>query len=246
MHIQTVLEQLGYPGNQVKVYLAALRIGETSAAEIAQHIGLPRTTVTELINEMHKHGLMNYYVRRGRKIWTAENPDKLYISLKEREAALETILPQLHAMRPGKTPQKPAVKYFSGTEEVKNIFNDIIATRQHMQALVSWDDIKEFFGPSFMDDFVERRYKHFLRIRLITPKTELSQRLHRRDAEELRQTRFLPPSIALRRISNFIYGEKVAMLSLNRKEPMGIVIEDPDIARAMGIYFESLWQHSSE
>lgn len=246
MHIQTVLQQLGYPAGQVKIYLASLKVGESTIADLAEQVGMPRTTVTELLADLHKHGLMNYYIKRSRKVWVAENPDKLLITLKEREAALQTILPVLHGMRRESGSSKPNIRYYAGIEEVKNIFDDIIETKHHMLALVSWDDFKAFFGDEFVSDFIERRHAHFLKIRLITPKTDLAVLLKQQDGAEMRQTRFLPEHIALRRVSNFIYNGKVATISLNRKEPMGIIIEDPDVVHAQTIYFESLWHHSTE
>lgn len=246
MNIQTVLQQLGYPLNQVKIYLAALKMGETTIADIAEQVEMPRTTVTELITEMHKHGLMNYYVKRTRKIWVAENPDKLMTIIKERETALSAILPQLHALKFDGGAGKPSIRCYVGLEEVKTMLDDMIETKHHIMSVLSWDDFKEFLGDEFIENLIERRFKHFLRIRLITPKTESAQKLKQRDNKELRQTRFLPESIELRRTSTFIYADKVTLISLNRKQPTGILIQDPDVVHGQTIFFESLWHLSQE
>lgn len=246
MRARTVLKQLGYPENQVKIYLAVLKMGETTIADIAEQVEMPRTTVAEVVREMHKRGLMNYYAKRGRKYWVAENPEKLIGSWDERGEALKNILPALKALKNEAVNGRPSIRCYVGTEEVKNIFDDIIANKRHILALVSWDDIQDFFGEDFMGGFIERRRDHFLKIRLLAPKTELSIKLKRRDGQEMRQTRFLPPHIDLRRVSNFIYGNNVATISLSRKEPTGIIIEDSDVARAQTIYFESLWHHSAD
>lgn len=245
MHIETVLQKLGYPTSQVKIYLESLKMGEATIAEIAEQAEIARTTVTELVNEMHKHGLINFYARRGRKYWTAENPDKLMTIIKEREAALKTILPQLHAMAFDSGEGKPNVRCYIGLEEVKTMFDDMIETKHHIKAVVSWNDFKEFFGQDFVYDLIERRYSHFLKMRLITPKTESSLRLRQRDVKEMRQTRFLPENIELRRTSTFIYENKVTLISLNRKQPTSILIHDPDVAHGQTLYFESLWNHCS-
>lgn len=246
MHIQTVLQQLGYPANQVKIYLASLKMGEATIADIAEQVAMPRTTVAELIAEMHRHGLINYYAKKSRKYWTAENPDKFMIIIKEREAALRSIMPQLHGMKFDSGQGKPGIRSYIGLEEVKTMFDDMIETKRHIKAVVCWDDFKEFFGDEFVHDLIERRYTHFLRMRLITPKTESAQKLKSSDAKQLRQTRFLPENIELRRTSTFIYDSKVTLVSLNRKQPTGILIHDPDVAHGQLIYFESLWQHSDD
>lgn len=245
MNAQKALEQLGYPAHQAKIYLACLKMGDTKVAQISEQVAMPRTTVIELLEHMHRRGLMNYYLKRGRKVWTAEHPEKLLKLQQEHEATLKAIMPNLLALAGGGG-AKPAVRYFEGVEEIKNIFEDIIETKHHMKALVSWDDFKEVFGREFVYDFIERRYTHFLKIQFITPKTASAQKLRLRDAQELRQTRFLPEHVELRRVSNFIYGDKVAMVSMNRKVPVGLIVEDPDVVHAMDIYFESLWHYSKE
>jgi hypothetical protein len=63
------------------------------------------------------------------------------------------------------------------------------------------------------------------------------------DGEELRTTQFLPSSIAINNC-NFIYANKVAIISLNKKRPVGILIEDEDIHHTMEILFESVWRES--
>lgn len=246
MHIQTVLQQLGYQPNQVKIYLECLKMGEATIATIAEQVAMPRTTVTELLAEMHKQGLMNFYVRRGHKYWLAENPEKLLTTIKEREAALKTILPQLQAMIFDSGEGKPSIRCYIGLEEVKSMFDDMIESRRHIMAVVSWQDFKEFFGDDFVEDLIERRYTHFLRMKLITPHSPSATELKKLDPKQLRQTRFLPTDIALRRTSTFIYGDTVTLISLNRKQPTSILIQDPDVAYGQTIYFESLWQHSTD
>jgi hypothetical protein len=71
-------------------------------------------------------------------------------------------------------------------------------------------------------------------------------RLKKNDEAEMRHIKFLPSGIDLKLITNFIYGDKIAILSFNKKEPTGIVIHDPDVAYGNMLYFENLWQHSSE
>ena len=246
MHLQTVLNQLGYPMNQVKIYLASLQMGEGTIADIAELVKMPRTTVTELVAEMHKQGLMNYYTQRNRRYWVAENPDKLMVMVKEREVALKAVLPQLHAIQFESGVAKPSIRMYVGMKEVQSMLDDMIETQHNIMAVVSWDDWKEFFDEGFVDALIERRRVHFLRMRLITPKSELALALKRRDSQELRQTKFLPEHITLRRTSTFIYDSKVTLISLNRKQPTGILIQDPDVVHGQTIYFESLWHHSTD
>ena len=140
---------------------------------------------------------------------------------------------------------KPQIRVFMGLEEVKTMFDDMIESQHHIMAVVSWDDFKDVFGTDFVEDLIERRYTHFLRMRLITPRSDSAKLLKLQDEKQLRQTRFLPQGIELHRTSTFIYADKVSLISLNRKQPTAILIQDPDVVHGQTIYFESLWEHGS-
>lgn len=244
MHIRSAIEQLGYSPHEVRVYLAALRLGESTATDIAEKTRIPRTTVNLTIDSLSRKGLIYTYLQNRRKILTAVNPAKLLIRLKEREAALRTILPELQALRHD-IGDRLTIRTYSGAGEIKQIMNDIIETRHHMSAILSWDDWVTLLGHPFMDDFVENRVQHSLRIKLLTPRTETALELKEKDGKELRTTRFLSDSISINN-SNFIYGNKVAIISIKTKQPVGILIEDEDIHNTMEVLFENLWQQSDE
>ena len=246
MDVQTILEQLGYHANEIKIYLAALEMGEINITELASQAGLPRTTVREHVEEMLKKGLLNHYEKHGRTFYMAGLPSRLLAREKEREAALSLVLPDLEAIKAKNGIQKPTISTFYGVEEIKEIFKDMIETKHHIMAVDAWEDIQKFLGKEFIDSFIKLRYEHFLKIQLIVEKTSATWELKKKDSDQLRRTKFLPSNFQLRRTSNFIYGNKVAMISMNRKEPMGIIVEDPDIVHTMTVYFENLWNQSTD
>ncbi len=243
MHLNQVIRQLGYSQHEADVYLASLQLGGSTATEIAEKAKLPRTTVTIVIESLHKKGLMNAYLNGRRKVWAAENPERLMIALHEHEAALKLVMPELQSLR-HETGVKPSVRTYSGEDEIKQIMGDIIETKHRISAIVNWDEWTDFLGKEWVADFIETRYRHFLQIRLLTPKTERSLALKQRDARELRTTQFLPTDVKIHN-SNFIYGNKVAIISLNKKRPVGILVEDADIAHTMETLFASLWRESA-
>jgi hypothetical protein len=50
----------------------------------------------------------------------------------------------------------------------------------------------------------------------------------------------------LKGVANFIYGSKTSFIALNRNEPAGFTLDNPDVAHFLSIYFESLWHHSTD
>lgn len=242
MHIQSAIEQLGYSPHEVKVYLSLLELGGSTATEIAVKACMPRTTVNIVIDSLHKKGLVSAYVKNRSKMWVAVNPDKLLIRLREHESSLKAVLPELQSLRHD-IGVKPTVRTYSGTEEIKQIMNDMLETKHQISAILSWDDWVALMGRPYMEDFIENRTRQFLRIKLLVPKSKTSIALKEKDSRELRITQFLPNSTEINN-SNFIYGDKVAMISLQTKIPVGILIEDQDIYHTMEVLFESLWKQS--
>ncbi|OGG72801.1 hypothetical protein A3A38_00610 [Candidatus Kaiserbacteria bacterium RIFCSPLOWO2_01_FULL_53_17] len=97
--LQKVIEELGYSPNEAKVYLAALVLGEAHVSDIAAKAKMPRTSVQVIVDNLHKDGLMNFYVQRRYKYWVAENPERLLANFQKREEAMREALPSLAAMR---------------------------------------------------------------------------------------------------------------------------------------------------
>lgn len=239
MHLQRVIERLGYKPNEVRVYLAALRLGECTYSDIAVQVKLPRTSVQLIVDRLHKDGLMNFYVKRRYRYWIAENPEKLIIELHEREAALRTVMPELSAMRNGGS-GKPTVKTFIGTEQIKQIHEDILSTQQNLCAFLPWDEWVAIMGREYIADFIERRVQLHLKAQTLVSKTASSLRLKERDAKDLRQVRFLPSNFAITD-AIFIYANKVAIVCLNKLQPTAVLIDDPSIKTTMTAFFNQFW-----
>lgn len=243
MHLQNTIQQLGYTPNETRVYLASLALGEATISEIAEKAKLPRTSTQLIVHDLHASRLLYSYARNRRKYWIAENPDKLLIQLLEREAALKEILPELHGIR-HETGVKPTVRSYNGTVGIWNILNDILETKQNFRSLTAIDDMAMLLGNEF-NDFITRRHKNNLHVQLLTSRSPETEALKKRDALELREVRFLPSEVKIHN-ANFIYGDKVAIVSLNKKLPVGIIIKDKDIAATQAMLFDTLWERSAK
>lgn len=242
MQPQKVLERLGYTREEAKVYLVALGLGESHVSDIAQKVRLPLSSVQVVINKLHKDGLMNFYVRKRYKYWVAENPTHLLARLQEREDSVRSVMPQLEALR-HKEEQKPLVKIFEGVDEIRLLYDDMLEAKTHILSIIPWDDWIRLLGRGFMEDFIEKRVKHYLHIRLLTPKTKVAMELRSCDADELRETRYVPDDVHIK-TTMFLYGTKVAIVSLNKKLPTAVLIEDNDVHETFSIFFEEMWTRS--
>lgn len=241
MHLQQVIERLGYRPNEVRVYLVALRLGECTYSDIAAHTKLPRTSVQLVVDRLHKHGLMNFYVKRRYKYWIAEDPEKLLTELHEREAVLRAVMPALSAMRYNDgVGQRPTIRIFVGTEQIKQIHEDILASHHYFCGFIPWDDWVAVMGREYIAEYVERRVQHCIKGRMLVPQTPSAMRLKAREAKEWCQVRFLPDSFTLTDVI-LVYANKVAIVCLNTLQPTAVLIDDQGFKNTMTSFFHRFW-----
>jgi sugar-specific transcriptional regulator TrmB len=244
MRIQKVIEQLGYKPNEAKAYLTALSMGQCTITDLAEKLNLPRTSVQVFVNKLHADGVMNFYKSKRRTYWSAEKPDIFFKILKEKEIALETIFSKLDKLKPAESEVKPSIKVFCGIEEIKLIYDDMLTTKHDISAIIPWERWNSLLGNQFIKDFVELRVNHFLKIRILTHKTPETVALKERDSKEMRMTNFMPNHIDIRD-TILIYENKIAIISLNKKFPTGVVIGDTTTGYTMRAIFEDMWDKYS-
>jgi sugar-specific transcriptional regulator TrmB len=242
-NIQKVIEMLGYNRKEAQFYLSSLSLGESRISELAQKLKIPRTSAILVAEKLQKDGLMNYYVKRLNKYWVAENPDKLLLKLKDLEIALKVVLPELKSMELKTALGKPTVKVYVGAKELQLIFADIILTKHNFKAIISWDDLVRILGEEYVSNFINTHTKNFLRFRLLTVKNNATQELKLSDNKQLRDTRFLSKNVDGLNTATFIYGNKIAIISLNETLSTGFLIEDIDVFNTMNLFFEELWSN---
>lgn len=241
MHIQKTIESMLTSKGEAAVYMASLKLGEALISDIAKKAGVPRTSCYYILDHLVKKGFMNYYLKRGRKYYSAGNPRKFEITLKENEAAIKQVIPELMAMYSA-VGTATSVSFYEGPSGIKTILDNILEQQRPLAAITSIDDMVEVIGDDFYE-FINSRKNKFLRVNLITNKTPSTILLKKKDSQELRVTRFLPPEVKLS-TATFIYSNQVAIISLNPGKPMGIIIKDKSIADTQRFLFETLWTNA--
>ena len=83
-----------------------------------------------------------------------------------------------------------------------------------------------------------------MRIKLLANRSSDSEDLKRSDIKELRQTRFVPNEYSFD-TANYIFGDKIAILSLKQEPFVAVLIDDKAIAKTNKMYFDLIWKMAS-
>src|SRR3989344_531160 len=234
-----ILEDIGMTQGEIKVYLALLELGETTAGFIKKRTKMQNSVVHLCIGNLIDKGLINYVEKGKRRFYTATEPDKLLGFLDEKRRRLQEILPSL--IQKQKEQVKYKVNVYEGEKGLKAIHEDILKElKQGEEFLVlgAPKEANEQFEPYFLD-FHKRRIKSKIKLKIIYKK-DVKEYAKTREKMYFSEVRYLPENLTSPMWIT-TYKDK-SILFVIGDIILGIVIENKVIANNFKEYFELLWK----
>lgn len=245
MSIAKTMADIGLSDNEIKLYLACLAHGPESIANLTNLSGIKRSTVAYTLNQMTDRGFVSTLKSGKRVIYDAESPQNLAKLLKERESKLQTILPELKAMRQKEIPTATTTVY-EGRAGLKKMYRQIYQAVDRLEPvdfLTSIRDIKQY-APFALEEFIQtiaRRKDYKIRELIFDDPTD-RQYLKELEAKKVKHPRkLLPPDYPVYN-DLIIFGSSVALISF-KKRLSAIVIDNPDIALTIKTMYNWAWQN---
>ncbi len=238
------LKQLGMNDREISLYLALFQLGPSSIRDIASHTGINRGTTYESLKQMAARGLISYAPKGKRRVFRAEDPDKLLFLAEEKKSALENtidslktdIIPGLHHLKPDFSAGN--VRFYEGDDGIELVLKDILATvgqqPDKKYCVFSTKSIRHHLYRPF-PNYTLQRVRRKIRVRVIAvgdggEDAEYSER------KWLRTDGPVDASYIA------IYPPKVAMISMaSENYPVATVLESPEVAKSQQVVFDALW-----
>lgn len=238
-----LLEQLGLPQREIRVYLALLTGGPSSVRKLAKDTGLNRGSAYDALKSLQQRGLTGMYQKHKKQFFMAEEPEKLLdlVELQERsivslKRGVSEALPELRSLYVHGG-SKPVVKYYEGPKGVNIILHDVLRTMSE-----SADKTYRVYSSVALREYIYKEFPHFT-------KERVARGLHVRviavgagGAEQpLSERRWLPAQDGSPTY-NIVYGGKVAFLSQDgRGALIGVLVEDERVAQSERLIFDHVW-----
>ncbi len=242
----TLLASLGFTNTEAALYLAALELGPSPVQVLAKRASVSRATTYEVINALLERGLMSSIMRKKRRFYVAEPPERLLAHVESRVKDMQTTLSQARAaieeLSITKQGEKPTIKVYEGREALRTLFGDVLETNP--------DTYIEFGSLDAINDIFEREKE-------ITPfQEELVRRktLGRGIWQKTGPARAVGPFNRIRQLPIhvptfyghiMVYADKVAISTMRGKQVL-VLITSQDMADMMRLYFEELWKAMPE
>lgn len=237
------LTNLGLSDKEIKVYLAALELGESLHKTLADKANIKRPTLYyEVLPQLLDKGLVTETVKGKRKYIVAQDIQPFLEMKKSQLEKAEQIIPQLRSLL-ATASIKPKLLLYEGIEGVKKVWFDHLIQRQPISELVGIENIHPELQKYIKQYYVIERTRRKIPLQmLISGPTVAGILKMKTDPYELREVKTIDGTIFPFPCSCDIYGDNVSF-TIYRKdnEPLGLIIRSKEIATIMRSIFNFMW-----
>lgn len=235
-----ILKELGLTESEAEVYFTSLSLGPSTILKIARSAEIKRTTVYSIIDSLKQKGLINIQVAGFKKKFVAEDPHKLEQILEARKERFRNLLPEFSAiynLRGGEA----FIKYYEGLPAIKGIYESMIRDiKPHEDYLVIGNqDAVINMDKDFVMDFLYRRAKLPINIRMIFQESPLAHELKKQERNLNSQAKILPAGTKFN--TNLVITPQRVFIQQLIQPVIGIVIENKSIIQMHKEMYEVIW-----
>ncbi len=242
MSLAQQLQNLGWNMKEAQIYVALLKLGMASAADIAQKAKLKRTTVYNFLPDLIQKGFVKRTQKNRKTLFYVDDTKNLLKPLEEQKEKWGSLIEELEKIH-NVLPDRPQIRFFEGEAGVVQFFQETLERTPAGQFIYEFIGPKAFYEklPShFASSYVPERIRRKIPIRILASKSRTAEALAQTAAKELRQIKLIDSFTFDGAI--VIYGNNVGLLSLSTTF-MGVVIENEAIATIQRAGFELLWNN---
>ena len=244
-----LLEEIGLTKGEIKVYLALLKLGETTTGKIIEEAQISSGKIYEILEKLIKKGLASYSIKDKTKYFSAASPNRIldYLHKKEndlieKEQELLKELPSLLSIeKAGK--KEYEINLFKGFKGIQTaIFEalDDLTIKDKVLAMGIISHKKEQYNILWQRWHKKRVNKKIICKAIFSDKnTEYYKTFKKIRFTEVKSLKGITPSaidVMGKKVLIFTYGEEASCLS----------IKNPEIVQSFKIFFETIWKFAEK
>jgi len=238
------LEKLGFTSEEVKAYIALLETGGGFASTIARKAQAHRVTTYNTLENLQKKGYVRVSKKAGIKFYYPVNPKVILNQIENTYNTAKTLIPELIDLQ-NTASFKPKIQFFEGYEGVQTIFNDILESAGEVLGYTNFQVAEEMMK-SYLHEYGDRALKLKKKHRLLCPNDDFHKEFIPKNLRERLNAGVLEifavnPTYFLFKNLQYIYEDKVAIISMDKDEMIGVIIESKTNAETNRSIFNLAW-----
>lgn len=247
------LTKIGLTYGEIKVYLALIRLGETTSGPLVDESGVSVSKVYTILERLAKKGLVSHIVKQKTKYFKAADPQRLLAYVREKEDELrrdeddiKKLIPELE-LQFGNAVTVETAQVFDGLRGIQT------ARERTLKVMKKSDEMwiigiartpYESIMSTYFKDYHKRRYEKGIRCRYLyneyarKPFGEISA------SYPLSEVRYLPEGLITHAWIE-VYADTVT-IGINKGKSFSVVIQNQEVANSFKIYAQLLWSTAAK
>ena len=234
-----ILEEMGFSPKEIDVYMTVLSMKDSSVFEIMSKAKVSRQSIYEILQKLLDKGLISYIIKDRKKKYNVVNPQRLVELIKEKEAKLQSLLPEL-LKRYNRKKEDTKFEMFVGKEGMKTVTSKVLKERKPLYVFANEGEIFDFLK-YHMPQHIKKEEKIKLPVKVIFIESAKKKKLSfsMAEARYISDKYFSP-------ISMSIYGDNVHILIFSKDDPVALYIKSKEISNSFMNYFNIMWRMAKE
>ncbi|MBI4440210.1 hypothetical protein HY638_04530 [Candidatus Woesearchaeota archaeon] len=240
---ESILEDIGLTHAEIKVYLALLELGSSSAGLILEKSNLHNSVVHRNLDRLIEKGLITYVMEGKKKHYQAVNPKLLVAFLDEKKGRFMSVLPEL-LEKQKLAKKKPEAVIYRGKRGIRELLYGMLDTDvKEDVAYGGGQKSDEVMGTYFWDGFYARKIRKKIKSRLLFHESLRwwGSKMGRKQLTEVRYTSKEFEGLT----ETIVSGNRVGII-IWLDNPYGILIDEELAAKSYRKFFEVLWKSARD
>ncbi|MBS3086603.1 hypothetical protein J4422_02780 [Candidatus Pacearchaeota archaeon] len=240
-----ILEEIGLTPGEAKVYLALLKIGQSSTGAITKESQVSRSKLYIILDKLTKKGLVGSLIRGKVAYFSAMEPKRIINYLEEKtkhfnqqKEIIQKILPELKQR--ARKQQTEAILYL-GFKAIKNFYLNIL---DELSPRSTYYVIGATYGENkpgvkeFFENYHKQRAKKKIKVKMLA-NYDIKSKLVKTTSLKS-EIKFLPEYL----VSNMtiVFYKNKSFIFFLSEEPVGFLVENEEIAKGFKSYFDAFWR----
>ena len=239
----SIFEDLGLTNAEIKVYIALLELGSSTAGPILEKSRLQNSVVHRALNALIEKGLISFIIEGKKKVYQATDPETFYGFIEDKKKRFKQILPELK-QKQSEAKEKKQATIYRGIRGIKEIYNKLLNSggKEYNTYGGGKRVTYEIMTEPWWKNFHTKRIAKKVPARQVFDKTikKFGQELNKKP---LSQVRFL--SQEFEQLTETIIMRDYVAIIIFTENPYGLLIQDKTVAEDYRKNFEILWEKAT-
>jgi len=247
-----ILEEIGLTKTEIKIYLALMKLGQTTTTQIIRDSQINPSKIYESLDKLIQKGLVSYVKKANKKFFTASSPETLKEIIKEKkeklneqEKEVNVVISSLNNIKK-EGQEKINSETYEGLRGLKSVYEKILSTlkKGETQYIIGVPKLANDQLEGFILDWHKKRIKKGINCKYLFQSNAKNYGKTRENMQNT-EVRYLPKEINSPMWIE-IFGDYVVIGHIKKYNAVLFLIHDKEIAKGYLDYFNLIWKSSKE